>query len=117
MLDNLRIYAYHGVLQQERKVGAYFLIDLSLTYHFTQAMMTDDLQHTISYADVYKIVKEEMKIPSQLIEHVAGRIIKHLCDVYPSLTEIKLRILKENPPMGADCRGAGVEVCYTAPKQ
>lgn len=114
LLDNLRIYAFHGVLQQERKVGAYFILNLRLAYDFTHAMETDNLQHTISYADVYNIVIGEMQIPSNLVEHVAGRIIDHLCRAYPTLTEINLSILKENPPMGADCRGAGIEINYKA---
>ena len=73
-------------------------------------METDELDGTISYAEVYSIIKAEMDIPSRLIEHVAGRICRALFDRFPAAEAIHLEILKENPPMGADCRGAGVSV-------
>ena len=76
-------------------------------------MDTDEINGTISYADVFEVVKAEMAIPSRLLEHVAGRICQALFTRFPSAESIHLEILKENPPMGADCTGAGVclDVC------
>ena len=51
-----------------------------------------------------------MDIPSKLLEHVAGRILQRLFDNFPSISRIHLTLTKENPPMGADCREAGVEI-------
>lgn len=110
IIKGLKIYAYHGVLPQERKVGAQFYIDLKLETDFTHAMQTDELEGTISYADVYDIVKREMAIPSKLLEHVGGRIIKALRSELPNIYKVYLRILKENPPMGGDMIGAGIEI-------
>ena len=62
----------------------------------------------LSYAEVYDVVKAEMAVPSQLLEHVAGRICQALLHRFPAAQAIHLEILKENPPMGADCAGAGV---------
>ena len=109
-LKDVKIYAYHGVLPQERVVGAYFIINIGIESDFSRAMETDELDGTISYAEVYSIIKAEMDIPSRLIEHVAGRICRALFDRFPAAEAIHLEILKENPPMGADCRGAGVSV-------
>ena len=57
-----------------------------------------------------EVVKVEMAVPSRLLEHVAGRITNALFARFPAVTAIHLEIIKENPPMGADCRGAGVSV-------
>lgn len=76
-------------------------------------MYTDDVADTLNYAEVYNIIKEEMNVPSKLIEHVAGRITDHLMTSYADITSITLRITKLNPPMGADCNGAGVELTVT----
>ena len=76
-------------------------------------MQTDDVADTLNYAEVYNIIKEEMNVPSKLIEHVAGRITDHLMASYADITSITLRITKLNPPMGADCNGAGVEITVT----
>ena len=73
-------------------------------------MQTDDVADTLNYAEVYNIIKEEMSTPSKLIEHVAGRIANRLMDSYSQISSVMLRITKCNPPMGADCDGAGVEI-------
>ena len=110
IIEGLRIYAYHGVMEQERQIGAYFIIDLEATTLFASSMNTDDLTDTVCYADLFHIVQHEMAIPSRLIEHVAGRIAHAILEQYPSIQSLRLKILKENPPMGADCVGAGVEI-------
>lgn len=109
ILKGVRLFAYHGVLEQERKIGAYFTIDIKIETDFQEAMETDNLDGTISYADVYDIVKQEMAIPSKLLEHVGGRIIKALRSHY-NINKVYLRLMKENPPMGADLQAAGIEI-------
>ena len=110
VIEGLRLYAYHGVMEQERTVGAYFIIDVEVTTDFSHAMQTDDLSGTISYADIFDTIKKEMAVPSRLIEHVGGRIAKAIIGGFPNVSTVRLKILKENPPMGADCRGAGIEI-------
>ncbi len=107
-LDRAKFYARHGVLPQEQDVGAYFFVTLEVTTDISAAIYTDDLSGTVSYADLYDCVKKEMAIPSKLIEHVAGRILNRLYSQFPSISHIKLILTKENPPMGADCKGAGI---------
>lgn len=109
-LDRLKYYARHGVDSQETVVGSYFYIDLKLKVDFSQAAETDDLNYTVSYADVFEAVKSEMEIPSKLLEHVCGRIVKRLFKDFPTIEEIYIRLGKENPPMGADILTAGVEM-------
>ncbi len=112
-LDNVRFYAYHGVAPQEQLVGNEFTINLRLQVDIVQAIATDNVDHTVSYADVYQAVKAEMEIPSRLLEHVCGRIVKRLFDEFPLVNAIDLRLAKRNPPMGADIEAAGIEVHCT----
>ncbi|MDE5677989.1 MAG: dihydroneopterin aldolase [Phocaeicola sp.] len=111
-LEGIKLFCFHGVDPQETAVGAYFLIDLKLKTDFARAARTDELEGTINYADVYATVKEEMKIPSCLLEHVCERIGKRLFNDFPAIEEIDLRLSKENPPMGSDCQNVGIEVHY-----
>ena len=99
---SIRLYAYHGVLPQEQKVGNYFTIKLFITYPFEQAMASDDLNDTISYADLAEIIQAEMAVPSKLLEHAAGRIITAIQVRYPQITAGKITLTKENPPIPAD---------------
>ena len=110
LLDNVRLYARHGVEPQERLTGAYFYITLEATADVSDAIQTDGLAGTVSYADLFRCVKEEMSVPSLLLEHVAGRILSRLFEEFPEITHLRLRLTKENPPMGADCRQAGIEL-------
>lgn len=110
LLKDVKIYAYHGVLPQERVVGAYYTINVEIDTDFSRAMETDELDGTISYAEVYDIIKAEMGVPSQLIEHVGGRICHAILDRFTAAEAVHIEIMKENPPMGADCRGAGISL-------
>lgn len=110
VLKEVRFHAFHGVMPQERKVGADFLLSLRLGYDISEAMQTDDVADTLNYAEVYQLVKQEMEQPSALLEHVAGRIAQTLMQQFPAVKSIDLTLTKQNPPMGADCQGAGVEL-------
>lgn|SRR5574344_1244291 len=111
-LDEVRFHAFHGVMPQERAVGADFTVWLTVGYDFVKAAESDDLNDTISYADLYEVVRTEMDKPSQLLEHVALRIVKAVASRWPKVEKIDIRLVKDNPPMGADCKGAGVEIHF-----
>lgn len=115
-LRNVRFHAFHGVLPQEGIVGNDYLVNLVLDYDFSSAMKTDVLQGTLNYAEVYQKVREEMAVPSKLLEHVAGRIAHRLFSDFPEIQKLQLSITKVNPPMGANSDGAGVEVVLTNDK-
>ena len=111
-LNGLRIFAYHGVLPQENRVGAMYTINLKITTDFLEASKTDNLTYTINYAEVYQAVKKEMQQPSKLLEHVVYRISQRLFQDFPSITAINISLYKENPPMEAECQHVGVEASY-----
>ncbi|MBR2016919.1 MAG: dihydroneopterin aldolase [Prevotella sp.] len=109
-LREVRFHANHGVMPQERTVGTDFTVDLRVEYPFAVAMKSDNVDDTLNYAQLYNLVKKEMAQPSRLLEHVAGRIAEAVFREFPSSISIDLCITKVNPPMGADCGGAGVEI-------
>lgn len=109
-LNDIRLYAFHGVLEQERRVGGEYSVSLRVHYNIYKAMETDNVADTLNYAQLLKIVKREMAVPSNLLEHVAGRIGKTVFHEFPQAEAIDLTVTKLNPPMGADCAGASVHV-------
>lgn len=109
-LNNIRLYARHGVMEQERVVGGHFAVTLTVGYDFTRAMRTDDVADTLNYAQLFEVVKRQMDVPSKLLEHVAGRIADEVFSTWPEAQYLHLEITKLNPPMGADCDGATVVV-------
>lgn len=109
-LRQVRFHAFHGVLSQERQVGADFVLDLKVGYPLEQAMQSDEVTDTLNYAALYDLVAHEMQQPSKLLEHVAGRMAEAIGKTFPQVTSIDLELIKLNPPMGADCEGASVEI-------
>ena len=109
-LKQMVFHAFHGVDPQERKVGNRFVVDLLLTLPLGKAMESDDLNDTVNYALVYEAVKKEMEIPSNLIEHAAGRIVQSLHDRFPQISIVRLKLSKINPPIGADMESASIIV-------
>ena len=108
----MRFHARHGVLPQERITGNDYEVSLRIGYDVSAAMDSDCVGDTLDYAAVYRIVDGEMRKPSRLVEHVAGRIGRRLTEAFPGIGWIDLEIIKLNPPMGADCKGAGVSVRF-----
>lgn len=111
-LEGVRLFARHGVDPQETAVGSEFVVDLRLRTDFARAAQTDCLEATVSYADVYRALREEMSVPARLLEHVCERIARRLFNEFPAVRSVDLRLCKVNPPMGAECRNVGVEVHY-----
>jgi len=108
LLEGMKFYAYHGVLEQERIIGNHYTIDLEICLDLSKASQTDNLNDTVSYADIYAIVRDEMAIPSQLLEHVAGRIKRRIESSFPSIGGITIKLSKHNPPVGGEVEKATI---------
>lgn len=108
LLENVEIYANHGVFAQETLVGNLFVINLRLKIDFENASESDSLEDTISYASAFEVVKREMSVPSKLLEHVAGRIVRALKSEFSGIELIELKISKRNPPVGGQVEFASV---------
>ena len=109
-LNGLRFHAFHGVMPQERLTGNDYRVDLKIDFPLEKAVGSDDVNDTLNYATVYTAVKEEIDVPTQLIERVAYRIADRLFRTFKTINEVEIKVEKCNPPMGADCEGTGVEL-------
>lgn len=110
-LNKMKFYAFHGVGEQEQKVGNTYVIDLKLYADLSKASETDNLEDTINYAEIYNLVKTEMEIPSKLLEHVAGRILQKIKKDFPLIEKVEIYLAKERPPMGGEVESAAVVMC------
>lgn len=107
-LENIELFAHHGVLEQETTVGNVFIVNLKLEVDLQKASETDDLNDTVSYADIFEVIKQEMAIPSKLLEHVGGRIVRRIKREFASVKKVELRLSKRNPPMSGQIGFAGI---------
>lgn len=107
-VNGIKIYAFHGCLPEEGKIGGHYTVDVMLSTNFSIAAQTDDLNKTIDYVDVNRIVCEEMAIRSKLIEHVGQRIINRLKHEIQSIDKIKLKVTKICPPINGDVQNVAI---------
>ena len=105
-LNGLRLYAHHGVMEQERAVGNLFEVTVHLEADLQAVMSTDDLNAGISYADIFEVVKDVMAIPSKTLEHVAFRLKNALVDRFPQAAGGRITIAKITPPFPARLENA-----------
>lgn len=111
-LDRMHFYAHHGVLEQEMKVGNQFIVSLKLEIQASQSLYTDALEDTINYAEVYQCIEREMRSPSKLLEHAAGRIVSVLFVSFAKISKVELKLTKLNPPFRGEV--ASATVCISA---
>ena len=110
LIEDLKIFAKHGVLQEENVVGTYYLVNVEIEANIWKASQTDALEDTINYAEINEIIHQEMAIPSKLLEHVIGRIFSKLEQNFPQITAMKIKLTKINPPMRGEMKGASIEM-------
>lgn len=108
LIENLVLYAYHGVMPHENIVGNEYVINMKIKIDLFKSCESDCLEDTISYADICDLIEQEMKVKSKLIEHVAKRIIDRLRREFNQIEGIELRLSKRNPPMGKQIDFASV---------
>ncbi|UII23023.1 dihydroneopterin aldolase [Fulvivirga ligni] len=109
-LKGLRFKAYHGYYDEERQKGNQFEVNISVKTIFKQASEHDDLEGTVDYEHLYRIIKEEMEISSKLLEHVVKRISDRVMSEIAAVKKVKVSLSKFNPPFGGDCREAVVTI-------
>ena len=109
-LTNMHFFAYHGYFPEERKNGNRFLVNLTVELPACAACQTDALEDTLNYQQLYDIVKREMEIPSNLLEHVAARIRAAIGRQFPQITHVSVSVAKRQPPLGGQVEWAGVEL-------
>ncbi len=109
-LKNIRTYSYHGCLIEEGKIGSDYSVDLEVKTNLQQSSISDDLKDTVDYVLLNNIVVEEMAIRSNLLEHVAQRIITRIFKESKAVSVLKLGVSKINPPIGGDVEAVTIEM-------
>lgn len=107
-VNGIKLYAFHGCLEEEAKIGGNYVVDVRMTTDFSEAAATDDLSKTISYVDINRIVAEEMAIRSKLIEHVGQRIVNRIKTETPSLLKLWVKVTKICPPINGDVENSAI---------
>lgn len=101
-VSGIQLYAYHGCMQEEARIGSNYVVDVILEADLSVASASDELQHTVDYVSVNRIITEQMAIRSKLLEHVAKRIIDQLSFHHPEIVSMEVSVSKLNPPINGN---------------
>ena len=99
---NIRVYAYHGCLVEEGKIGSDYRVDLTVKADLKKSSKSDALADTVDYVHLNKIVREEMGVRTKLLETVADKILDRILLEIPLVGKVKVEVSKLNPPIGGN---------------
>ena len=108
-LKNIRLYAFHGCMDEEEKIGSDYVVNLAIDADLNLSSQSDNLKDTVDYVSLHAIVKEEMSIRSKLLEKVADRILKRILKDHRQVILVKVKVAKINPPIGGNVDEVAVE--------
>jgi dihydroneopterin aldolase len=109
-VENIRIFANHGCLVEETKIGSDYRVDLQVKADLQPSAITDKLSDTVDYVFLNRVVREEMLKPTHLLEAVAKRVLNRILDEDTMVTKAKVSISKINPPIGGDVEMVTIEM-------
>ena len=99
-VEGIRVFAYHGHLPEEAKLGGHFIVNIWVTADTTKVEKLDDLNDTVDYVKIIEIVKQQMAIRSDMIEHPARRIVDAILPLQ-KVQKVKVEVQKITPPIDA----------------
>lgn len=109
-ITGLQAYGYHGVEEEERRLGQRFEVNLTLYLPLRKAGCSDRLEDTVNYAEVCQVAQEVLQGPPfQLIERVAEVIAEQLLSRY-SIPAVRVQVVKPHPPIPGSLRQVSVEI-------
>ena len=114
-VSGIQLYAYHGCMEEEAKIGSNYEIDVVLEADLSEAAATDELLHTVDYVSVNRIVTEQMAVRSKLLEHVAKRIIDQLSAHHPEIISMEVSVAKLSPPINGNVERVVVTAFFEKP--
>lgn len=102
LVTGIKIYTNHGCLDEEKKIGSEYRVDIEIDADLKKSAETDELSDTVDYVHLNKIAIEEMGIRSKLLEQVAQRMIDRVFNEIPMVEYVKISVAKINPPIGGN---------------
>ena len=108
VLEDIKVYAFHGCMEEETKIGSDYVVNLSVKTDLGIPAESDQLEDAVDYVSLLKIVNEEMEINSKLLENVAERIVSRILQTINAVNEVKVKVAKQNPPINGNISAVNI---------
>lgn len=96
-------------------IGSDYRVDLEVHTNLSKPSNSDKLGDTVDYVHLNNIVKEEMAVRSNLLEHVAKRILNRIFTELLEVRKVEIEVAKINPPIGGDVESVAVVLTAERP--
>jgi dihydroneopterin aldolase len=116
-VENIRVFANHGCLAEETKIGSDYRVDLEVKANLQTSAKTDKLSDTVDYVFLNRVIREEMEKPSHLLETVAKRILIRIFQEDTAVKKATVWVSKINPPIGGDVEMVTIKMTEKRKKQ
>ncbi len=112
LLEGIEFHAYHGAYPEESILGNRFTVDLELETDFREAMLEDDLNKTVDYGQLYRLIKSRMEVKVKLLEHLGHMIVTDILAEFPKTKKIIITLKKHHPALGGLVKHSAVTILY-----
>lgn len=110
-IKNLKIFAYHGVLPEEKRSGQYFYLDIDLYGDYLMACLLDSLEEAVNYDDVCNCAYKAMTGQTyDLIERAAQVVCDSILREFEKVSEVEVTLKKPHAPVKCDIEYAAVTI-------
>ncbi|XP_008809888.1 dihydroneopterin aldolase 2-like [Phoenix dactylifera] len=111
ILRGLQFHGFHGVKPEEKKLGQKFVVDVDAWLDLSEAGKSDNLSDTVSYTEIYRIVRDVVEGPSQnLLESVAHLIANTTLLKFPQISAVRVKVGKPHVAVHGTIDYLGVEI-------
>ena len=113
-IDGFEVFSNHGLFAEEKKLGQKFVFDIECLVDYSKAIVSDETTDSVSYADIADVIyKTSTENTFNLLERLAGEVVKNIFKTFPEVEEIKLVINKPSAPITYNFKGCGVKLFIT----
>lgn len=110
-IENLEVYAGHGVFEEENRVGQPFFVNATLYTDVRKAGREDNLAFSTHYGEVSHFINQFLKEHTfQLIEAAAEQTAGQILLRFPLIKALDLEIRKPKAPIGLPFESVSVKV-------
>lgn len=113
-LRGVELHAYHGLHEEEARLGQRFIVDIDWWLDTGPAATHDDYEGTVGYEKIFALVHEVSDGRRfQLLEAFADAIARRVLDRHLPVQKVRVEIHKPAAPIAGIFRDAGVEITRT----
>ena len=110
-VNGMRFYGYHGVFEEENRLGQRFHVDLMCEMDLAPAGKTDDLENGVSYAVLYQLTEEIVTgEPVNLLETLGERISSAVLAHSGLIQSVTVKVIKPDPPIPGHYDSVAIEM-------